>query len=83
MLHASCLFGEEDAELVSNDGPTTQQRIAATYSALEDVMATRTTSLTRVAAERHAGEDTWIAQLKLKPFTRQWDRTSENEVAKE
>ncbi|RCN33147.1 hypothetical protein ANCCAN_21023 [Ancylostoma caninum] len=84
MLLASYLFEEEDAEPVSNDGPTTQKRIVATYSAMEDVMATRTTFLTSIAAEGHAEEGIWTiwtTELKLVPLSRQWDTTNENEIA--
>ncbi|KIH63704.1 hypothetical protein ANCDUO_05993 [Ancylostoma duodenale] len=58
------------------DGPTMKQRIAATSSAMEDVVATRITSMTSVAVEGRAGEGIWVAQLNLKPFSRQLDRTN-------
>ncbi|KIH63703.1 hypothetical protein ANCDUO_05992 [Ancylostoma duodenale] len=71
MLCAPCLQRKEDVEPASNDGPTMKQRIAATGSAMEDVVATRITSLTIVAAKGHAGKGICVAQLSLKPFTRQ------------
>ncbi|RCN44320.1 hypothetical protein ANCCAN_09664 [Ancylostoma caninum] len=63
------------------DGPTIQQQIAATCS--EDVVATKITSLTNTAGERHAGEGIWIRQLKLKSLSKRREQTDEDEFASE
>ncbi|RCN44319.1 hypothetical protein ANCCAN_09663 [Ancylostoma caninum] len=62
-------------------GPTMQQRIAVTCSAMEDVVATKITSVTKKAVEGHAGEDIWIRQLKLKSLSERREQTDEDEFA--